>query len=78
MSVSSTSFRAEPELLSALDGIAKEMGRSRNWAINKAVQDFIEHQTWFKRQVKEGIEAADSGDFATDEEMARVFGKFGA
>ncbi len=78
MSISSTSFRAEPELLSALDSIAREMGRSRNWVLNKAVQDFIDHQTWFKRQVQEGIEAADSGDFATDEDMAKLFGKFGA
>ena len=78
MSVSSTSFRADPELLSALDGIAQEMGRSRNWVLNKAVRDFVEHQTWFKRQVQEGITAADNGDFASEEEMKELFGKYGA
>ncbi len=78
MSVSSTSFRTDLETLSALDGIAREMGRSRNWVLNKAVQDFIEYQTWFKQQVQKGIEAADNGEFATDEEMAELFGRFGA
>ncbi len=77
MSGPCTSFRTDPETLSSLDGIAMEMGRSRNWVLNKAVQDFIEYQTWFKQQVQKGIEAADNGEFATDEEMADLFGTFG-
>ena len=78
MSPSSTSFRTDPETLAILDDIAKGMGRSRNWVLNKAVRDFIEYQTWFKRQVQEGIVAADKGEFALDEEMAELFGRFGA
>jgi predicted transcriptional regulator len=78
MAVHSTSFRTDHETLSALDEIAQEMGRSRNWVLNKAVQDFIKHQAWFKKQVDEGIKAADNGEFASDEEMAAVFRRFGA
>ncbi len=75
---SSTTFRTDPETLSCLDAIAKELGRSRNWVLNKAVQDFIDHREWFKRQVQQGINAADEGDVAPAEEVARLFGKFGA
>lgn len=78
MSVQSTSFRTDPETLSTLDQIAKDMGRSRNWVMNKAIQDFIEYQSWFKRQVEEGIRAADNDEFASDEEMEAVFRRFGA
>lgn len=78
MSVSSTSFRTDPETLAALDTIAKDMGRSRNWVLNKAVRDFLEYQAWFRRQVQEGIEAADKGEFATDQDMAELFGRYGA
>lgn len=78
MSISSTSFRTDPETLSSLDAIAKELGRSRNWVLNRAVQDFIQYQAWFKRQVQLGIDAADNHDFATAEEVDRLFGKFGA
>ena len=53
------------------------MGRSCNRVLNKAVRNFVRHQTWFKRQVQEGIKAANNNDFATAEEMTRLFGKFG-
>ncbi|WP_031478912.1 CopG family ribbon-helix-helix protein [Maridesulfovibrio frigidus] len=78
MGTLSTSFRTSPETLSSLDIIAKDLGRSRNWVLNKAVQDFLEHQAWFKQQVQEGIKAADNGEFATEEEMTKLFSKFGA
>ncbi|THB69229.1 MAG: ribbon-helix-helix protein, CopG family [Desulfovibrio sp.] len=74
----STSFRADKEILQSLDEIAREMGRSRNWVLNQAVKDYIERQAWFKRQVAEGIKAADKEEFATDQEMAEIFDKYGA
>lgn len=77
MSVKSTSFRTDPEILSTLDQIAVDMGRSRNWVMNKAIQDFIDYQLWFKRQVEEGIRAADNGEFVSDKEMKAVFKRYG-
>ncbi|WP_419779887.1 CopG family ribbon-helix-helix protein [Maridesulfovibrio sp.] len=77
MPQSSTSFRTDPETLSSLDEIAKDMGRSRNWVLNKAIKDFIEYQKWFKDQVQEGLEAADKEEFATDEEINDLFNRFG-
>lgn len=78
MPSTSTSFRTEKETLESLDIIAQDMGRSRNWVVNKAMQDFIAYQDWFKKQVQKGLKAADQGDFATEDEMAELFGKFGA
>jgi predicted transcriptional regulator len=78
MPIQSTSFRTDPSMLEALDQIARDMGRSRNWVLNKAIQDFIENQTRFRRQVEEGITAADNGEFASDERVAEVFRRFGA
>jgi len=77
MPQSSTSFRTDPETLSSLDEIAKDMGRSRNWVLNKAIKDFIEYQKWFKDQVQEGLEAAEKEEFATDEEINDLFNRFG-
>ncbi|NDV27591.1 CopG family ribbon-helix-helix protein [Desulfovibrio sp. JC010] len=78
MPQSSTSFRTDPDTLSSLDKIAKDMGRSRNWVLNKAIKDFIEYQQWFKEQVQEGLEAADKGEFASEEEVNEIFSRFGA
>ncbi|ACS80241.1 CopG family ribbon-helix-helix protein [Maridesulfovibrio salexigens] len=77
MPQSSTSFRTDPETLSSLDEIAKDMGRSRNWVLNKAIKDFIEYQQWFKKQVQEGLVAAANGEFASDEEINDLFNRFG-
>lgn len=77
MPQSSTSFRTDAETLTSLDEIAKDMGRSRNWVLNKAIKDFIEYQQWFKEQVQEGLEAADKGEFASNEEINDLFNRFG-
>ncbi|WP_415718034.1 CopG family ribbon-helix-helix protein [Maridesulfovibrio sp.] len=77
MPQSSTSFRTDPETLSSLDEIAKDMGRSRNWVLNKAIKDFIEYQKWFTEQVQAGLDAADKGEFATDQEINDLFNRFG-
>ncbi len=76
MSVS-TSFRADPEKIEALDSLAKKAGITRNQLINHVLDDYLEHQAWFMREVAEGVAEADCGEFATDEEVAAVFTKYG-
>jgi len=76
MGVAST-IRTDGETLARLDSIAKQMGRSRNWAFNKAIEDFIEYHEWYIAKVNEGIGAAEEGRFATQEEIDAVFSEFG-
>ena len=54
----STSFRASKDKIERIDAIATSMGRSRNWLLNKALDDILEHQAWFMEDVQKGIEAA--------------------
>jgi predicted transcriptional regulator len=70
--------RLDDETLEALDELAEKTERSRNWLVAQAVQDFVALNAWQLEKVEAGIAAADRGDFATDEEVARVFKKFGA
>lgn len=72
MSVAST-LRTDAETLEKLDNVARQLGRSRNWALNKAIEDFIEYHEWYIAKVQEGIEAAEKGHFATQEEIESVF-----
>ena len=74
----STSFRALKEKIERIDAIATSMGRSRNWLLNKALDDILEHQAWFVAEVQKGIEAADKGEFVSPEEVTAVFNKYGA
>jgi len=74
----STSFRASKDKIERIDAIATSMGRSRNWLLNKALDDILEHQAWFEAEVQKGIAAADRGEFASPEEVTAVFNKYGA
>ncbi|SFK25327.1 Predicted transcriptional regulator [Desulfomicrobium apsheronum] len=74
----STSFRASKDKIERIDAIATSMGRSRNWLLNKALDDILEHQAWFVEEVQKGIEAADKGELASPDEVTAIFNKYGA
>ncbi|PKN43378.1 MAG: CopG family transcriptional regulator [Deltaproteobacteria bacterium HGW-Deltaproteobacteria-18] len=67
----STSFRASKDKIERIDAVAASMGRSRNWLLNKALDDILEHQAWFMAEVQKGIAAADKGEFASPEYTRR-------
>jgi predicted transcriptional regulator len=68
--------RLEDEILAALDRLAEQTDRSRAWLVSRAVEDYISLNEWQIERIKEGIAAADRGDFASDEEMQRIRRKF--
>lgn len=74
----STSFRASKDKIERIDAVAAALGRSRNWLLNKALDDILEHQAWFVAEVGKGIEAADRGEFASPGEVTATFNKYGA
>lgn len=74
----STSFRVSKEKIERIDAIATSMGRSRNWLLNKALDDILEQQAWFAAEVQKGIAAADKGEFASPENVTAIFNKHGA
>jgi predicted transcriptional regulator len=65
----------KPETLEKLDALAKSTARSRNWLVNRALEDYVQTQAWQMAKIQEGIDAANRGDFATDEEVQRVLNK---
>jgi len=73
-----TTFRTSKEKLELIDSMASSMGRSRNWLLNKALDDILEYYEWYVGEVQKGIDAADNGEFASSEEVEAVFRKFGA
>ncbi|MGB5084269.1 MAG: CopG family ribbon-helix-helix protein [Methylocystis silviterrae] len=68
--------RLDESTLNALDHLAQKTDRSRNWLISRAVQDFVALNAWQLGKIEAGIAAADRGEFASDEELARVRKKF--
>ena len=72
-----SSFRTEKETISRLDKLASSMGRSRNWVLNEAITSYLSYNEWFVEKVREGMESAKRGEFASDAEVDALFRKYG-
>ena len=70
-------IRLEPELKSRLDKLAASTHRSKSFLASEAVREFIEINEWQIQEIKAAIKEADEGDFASPEEEAAVFNKWG-
>lgn len=68
--------RLDETTLGALDQLAEKTERSRNWLVAKAVEDYIARNAWQVGKIEAGIAAADRGEFASDDEVARLRKKF--
>lgn len=77
MSVTLT-IELDDEILRGLDQLAHGTDRSRNELVNQAVQNYLDLQAWQIEKIDAGIAAADQGDFATEEELARIAEKYSA
>jgi predicted transcriptional regulator len=66
----------EDETLRALDQLAHRTDRSRNQLVNQALKDYLELQAWQIGKIEAGIAAGDRGEFATDEDLARIAKKY--
>jgi predicted transcriptional regulator len=71
-------LRLSEATLEALDRLAEKTERSRSWLAAKAIEDYIALNAWQIGRIEAGIAAADRGDFATDDDVARMVGKYSA
>ncbi len=68
--------RLNEAALAALDRLAEKTERSRNWLVARALEDYVALNSWQIGKIEAGLAAAESGDFASDGEVARVRAKF--
>jgi len=78
MSASTTmTVRLEAEVKKQLDSLAKSTHRSKSFLAAEAIREYIALNEWQVQEVKDALTEADSGDFASDAEVAKVFKKWG-
>ena len=68
--------RLDEATLGALDELAEKTDRSRTWLVTKAIEDYVALNAWQIGKIEAGVAAADQGDFASGEDVARVRTKF--
>ncbi|MCP4137808.1 MAG: ribbon-helix-helix protein, CopG family [bacterium] len=77
MTTSTISTRINSEIAEKLDKIARATNRSRSFVAAEAIQQYVEDQSWQIEAIKEGIREADNGNFASDDDVKKVFSKWG-
>jgi predicted transcriptional regulator len=73
----SLTVQLDEAVLQALDRLAEKTRQSREWHVSRAIEDYVEIHSWQLERIEEGILVADKGDFASDDDVARVMMKFG-
>lgn len=69
-------LRLDSKTKKKLDNLAKATERSRSFLAAQAIQEFVALNEWQIEETKKAISQADAGDFATDEDVARVIKKW--
>lgn len=76
--MSAFTVRIQDETAVKLDRLAEKLDRSRAYVAAQAIEDFVKREEWQLSEIEAGLKEADAGDFAGDEDIARVFGKYAA
>ena len=58
-----------PELQAKLDRAAAENRSKADEYVQELVERYVDHDTWFRQQVRVGLDQLDSGKFLSEEEM---------
>ncbi len=75
MPASTTIRLDDPQTLDKVDDLARAMDRSRNWVLNRAIDDYVRTQMWQIEKIRAGLAAADRGDVASEADVQRVLTK---
>ena len=67
-----------PELEAKLNRIAAENQRGPDEYVRELVEHYLDHDGWFRQEVKKGLDQLDRGEFiAHDEVVARIKRRIG-
>ncbi|MEI2302321.1 CopG family ribbon-helix-helix protein [Ensifer sp. MJa1] len=68
--------RVKDETARKLDQLAEKLDRSRSYMAAEAIEAFVEQQGWQLAEIESGLAEADRGEFASDEDVAKVVTKY--
>ena len=68
--------RVKDETASKLDQLAEKLDRSRSYMADEAIEAFVEQQEWQLAEIETGLAEADRGEFASEEDVAKVVTKY--
>lgn len=70
-------IRLEQEIKLRLERLAEATQRSKSFLAAEAIRDFLDLNEWQVREIEQALDEADREEFASDETVETVFGKWG-
>lgn len=67
--------RLPDALYQRIEELAKATARSKSFLAIHALSDYVQREAWQIQDIGAGLREADTGEFATEEEVARVLGQ---
>lgn len=62
-------LRLSPELQDKVERAAAQNNRGAEDYVKQLVESYVDHDAWFRQQVKKGLDELDRGEFVTDQEV---------
>ena len=78
MTARTINVRLPEALYKQIEELAKATARTKSFLAIDALTNYVQSESWQIRDIQEGIQEADAGEFASDQQIKAVFAKYGA
>jgi len=78
MTVRTINVRLPEALYKQIEELAKATARTKSFLAIDALTNYVQSESSQIRDIQEGIQEADAGEFASDQQVKAVFAKYGA
>lgn len=69
-------IRVPVDVKDQLDKLADATHRSKSYLAGEAIRKYLDLEAWQVGEIEQAVREADAGDFASDDEVAAVMGKY--
>ncbi|MBF0354203.1 MAG: CopG family ribbon-helix-helix protein [Alphaproteobacteria bacterium] len=70
------SLRLKPELGQRIERLASAVDRTKNWIVERALEEYLDRESWQVAEIRQGLIEADAGDFASTAKISALKRKF--
>ena len=78
MTAKTINVRLPEALYKQIEALAKATARTKSYLTIDALTHYVQRESWQIHDIHEGVQEADAGEFATDDQVKAVFAKYGA
>jgi predicted transcriptional regulator len=77
MTAKTINVRLPEALYKQIEELAKATDRTKSFLAVDALTQYVQSESWQIQDIHKAIKEADAGEFATDQQVKDVFGKYG-